>query len=1121
MFKARTYLFIISLLIFLVGEKLSFAQGTQVSFGQNRVQYHDFDWLSYESENFITYYYPGGQELGKFVVIAAEDRVKHLEERLNYALSSKIEILVYNDITDLAQTNIGITEGTYNTGGTNYSEGTKLFLYYDGDHSNMLKMLEKGLAEIYLNSMMAGGNFAEVIQNAVFLNLPSWYVSGLAAFIGEDWNTEYDNKLRRYWNESPKASFHKLSQEDAEFAGHALWHFIFERYGSSAIQNILYLTRINRSVNKGFVFGVGKSFEDVIEDWEVYYQFHAAKDTVNRQSLPDEDILRTKLKKKQGITQLIIAPDGRNIAYAVHKGGSFRVFTQNIETGKKRRIFDGGFKSDNYPHDNSYPLLTWSPSGTTLIGVHEKRDQVKLVEWDVLSRKKRKDDIRNFQRLYHISFAPDGKRLVLSAQNKGQTDIYTYDLSTTRTVQLTNDIFDDLEPVMMRIGGVNGVFFSSNRPDEQIRNATLDSILPVGKFNLYFLNTENQEAPLVKITDDYFGYKHAASVFSQDEFAYLSDENGISNLYKGRLDSMILRVDTLYNEGDRYALDTIYSFSATTRPVTDFPTDVKWMSVAPKVNKWVYAVEGKRKAVIYLSKIPAEELPLRLENTAYRNTWNALQKKDLVVKRTERVTQGEVQALKDLDTLIDQQFTFTFETRYNYSLPTSKEKAARSQVVQDSLSQADETYQAVENKDDQPVIQFRSGRSIPYRAKFSSNYLTTQLDNSVLPFTYQSYSLNGARFNYPNLSGMIMFGTQDLMEDHKIVGGFRIPGNFRGTEVFVSYENLKKRLDKRLLFYRRSNQENYTLLVNNTYTLPVIGKQKTNYIETRLSYPFDVTKSLRLYAGYRNDRLLLGYTDSITRVADIDVNENWSFLKLEFVHDNSKEIQENIYSGFRYKFYSEYFRNWSEKKSNLFTVGFDVRHYTTIYKNFIWANRIAGATSFGQRKVVYYLGGVDTWLNQKFDNSIPVSTTANYAFQAQATNVRGFPMNIRNGNSYMVLNSELRFPVFSFLSKKPIKSAFIRNMQVVGFFDVGSAYKGLTPFNEDNPYTNEQVTPGSGQTPVVVNVDYYRNPTIMGVGGGLRTTLLGYFIRVDFAWGIDGGIVNKKPQWLFSLSKDF
>src|SRR5690606_8873957 len=131
MLKERFQIHILILSIFILSSiNTSMSQGTQVSFGQNRVQFHDFDWVSYDSDHFITYYYPGGQELAKFVVIAAEDRIKKLEEQLNFVLSSKIEILIYNDITDLSQTNIGIAENTYNIGGTNYTDGAKIFLYY-------------------------------------------------------------------------------------------------------------------------------------------------------------------------------------------------------------------------------------------------------------------------------------------------------------------------------------------------------------------------------------------------------------------------------------------------------------------------------------------------------------------------------------------------------------------------------------------------------------------------------------------------------------------------------------------------------------------------------------------------------------------------------------------------------------------------------------------------------------------------------------------------------------------------------------------------------------------------------------------------------------------------------
>jgi hypothetical protein len=1103
------------------------AQGTQIPFGQNRVQFHDFVWSSYESDNFITFFYPGGQELGKFIVLAAEDRIQDLEDRLDYRINDKIEILIYNDITDLAQTNIGLDDETYNLGGKNKIIGNKLFLYFNGNHYDMVKSLERGIAEIFIRSMMAGGNFAEVLQNAVFLNLPPWFASGLSSFIGEDWNTELDNKLRLYFLNNPKASFNKLMQTQPEFAGHALWHFIHERYGKNAIQNILYLTRINRSVNNGFLFAIGTKVEDVITNWNEYYRFHSARDTIGRSLPPGSESIKIKANKNHILTQLKISPDGRQFAYTLHKGGAYKVFIQDIEKKSRKKVFKGGFRSDNYPFDQSYPLLAWSPSGLNLTSVHEKRDQVKLIDYDTEKKKKIKDDLRGFQRIYSISYAPDGRTLVMSAQNRGQTDIYTYFIPSQRTVQVTYDIFDDLEPVMMNIEGVNGIFFTSNRPNENTFSANMDSILPIGRFNLYFYNMDNPDARLVKVTDNLFGFEHAARRWNEDRFAFMTDENGIKNIWYGQMDSILLRYDTIYvNDNGQAIVESIkpiHSFRATTRPMSNAAFNILEMDIAPKVNRLIFLQHTTKRPQVFTARLTEPQYPANLSPTAFRTNWNTLQKIEKTKKMQERVTVEQIESLKDLDTLIARKFDFLFESKFNYMLKTSKEKL--DEAAKEGVEYADtETFYSENietNTGSQPVAVFRPARIVPYRPKFYADFTTTQLDNSVLPFTYQSFSLNGPRFDYPNLSGMISFGTRDLMEDHKISGGFRLPTDFRGTELYVMYDNLKNRLDKQLLYYRRSNREDYGLVLNNQFILPVIGKQKTNFIQTRLSYPFDITKSLRLYAGYRNDRLLLAYTDSITFDADVDVKENWSFLRLEFVHDNSKEVQLNIMNGYRYKFYTEFFRNWTGTRTNLFTVGYDIRHYTTIHKNIIWANRLAGATSFGQSKVIYYLGGVDTWLNPGFDNSIPISNTINYAFQAQATNMRGFSQNIRNGNSYMVLNSEIRIPFISYLVSKPIRSAFIRNMQLISFFDVGAAYKGLTPFNEENPFSNEQVTPGPNQTPVVIDVDYYRNPTVMGTGVGFRTTLLGYFVRVDAAWGIDGRVVNQRPRWLFSFSKDF
>ena len=99
------------------------------------------------------------------------------------------------------------------------------------------------------------------------------------------------------------------------------------------------------------------------------------------------------------------------------------------------------------------------------------------------------------------------------------------------------------------------------------------------------------------------------------------------------------------------------------------------------------------------------------------------------------------------------------------------------------------------------------------------------------------------------------------------------------------------------------------------------------FFETAFSYPFDITKSLVLVFFYRNEHLDIAYTDELSRQLK-DVKENWLSARLEFVHDNSKEIQFNIYNGSAINYLQNFFYNANQKKkSDIFNIGFDIRHY--------------------------------------------------------------------------------------------------------------------------------------------------------------------------------------------------
>jgi hypothetical protein len=234
------------------------------------------------------------------------------------------------------------------------------------------------------------------------------------------------------------------------------------------------------------------------------------------------------------------------------------------------------------------------------------------------------------------------------------------------------------------------------------------------------------------------------------------------------------------------------------------------------------------------------------------------------------------------------------------------------------------------------------------------------------------------------------------------------------------------------------------------------------------------------------------------------------------VYDNTRQLGTNLPLGLRYKLFGEYYKVVEKDGTDMKVIGFDVRHYTKIHRSFIWANRIAGSTSFGDSKLLYYMGGVDNWLIPGFDQSNQIDQTQKYAFQTLATNMRGFKQNVRSGNTFALWSSELRFPVFRYFLNRPLKSDFLNNFQVVGFADIGSAWKGLNPFSEENTFFTREIY----RPPLYITVQVQKDPLVAGYGFGLRSTLFGYFLRADWAWGVEDRTVQPRIFYL-SLCLDF
>jgi hypothetical protein len=340
------------------------------------------------------------------------------------------------------------------------------------------------------------------------------------------------------------------------------------------------------------------------------------------------------------------------------------------------------------------------------------------------------------------------------------------------------------------------------------------------------------------------------------------------------------------------------------------------------------------------------------------------------------------------------------------------------------------------------------------------------------------------------------------------VAGVRLDFNLVNNEYVISIANLKHRLDRELFFHRQSIEE---------LSLYSIVRYRIHELHYILKYPFNPLLSVKGTFALRKDRAIFMSTDQYN-LRQSDVNRYWAIVKGDFTYDATRQLGLNLYDGMRFKLFGEYYYQLEgdDKNTDMAVLGFDIRHYLPIHRNFIWANRFATSTSFGKSKLIYYMGGVDTWLTPKFTREAPIDYSQNYVYQTLATNMRGFYQNVRNGNSFAVLNSELRFPVFRYLANRPLKSDFLNNFQLVGFGDLGTAWTGLTPYSDDNALFTRIIRKGG----LLITVREQRQPFVGGLGFGARARLLGYFIRADYAWGIEDMVINK-PVFYVSLSLDF
>ncbi|CAG5072148.1 Tol-Pal system protein TolB [Dyadobacter sp. CECT 9623] len=1038
---------------------------SQETFGKNRIQYKTFNWKIFRTTNFEIYHYQGGTALAKLTAQYAESEFDKITDILGWTPYSRVKIFLYNSPAELEQSNMGLsTLDNLNEQKLDLSQ-SRVEVAYTGDQVGFRKKLVKDISLLFVYDMLYGGNMKEALQSSLLLTLPEWFMSGTAAYIADGWSPELNDYMRDFFKNRNVRKPTLMTGNDATLVGQSIWNYIAERYGKDKISDILNLTRIIRTEQTSITSTLGiQSYNRFLREWKAYYlnqnknaeQFYAEPSPSWKYKLNEFNVSDASAVIK-------ISQDKKFTAVSEIKNGRYRVYIFDSESGSKKIVRQGKLDLVGGRAKTQPPLLGWFRNNQLAILATEN-DRKNLYIYENIGTKKvkvkLKRNIRGLDQIVDMDVSNDGTMLAVSADKGGQNDLFLISVARASPLALTNDLYDDLSPRFVQ-GSSRKVVFSSNRPVDSVGTGDKGNYKSISSlYTIFEHDGTPRSSNMIKLVQGDGKSKIVPVYADATDIVYLSNGKGVNNLFR-------------YNRA-----------SSSTSQLTNHIQNIRNADVNTKSGgalAYTYLNDGYYVAAYKNSfNIDAAiNTPALTPGTAAAGGGNAAAQPDTAAKAAQQASETPKLALKngEVDTdnyEFDEDVLKSFESRRNRgSFPTTPGALSRPKATRENIAIKGPTN---------------------YKGLFITNDASSDWRiDPIRGFGFaQSISMN------------------DLLENHVIKAGVFLSSNFRNTDLFGEYMNNTYRIDFGARFDRKS-------LYVDTEGAP--QKYRFNQLMFTASYPFSTTSRFSLSPMFSSTRMIDVYI-----LANPDMASNYGGLRSEYVFDNTRVNGMNMMEGTRFKLRYDMHQGLTNGNESFNRVSLDFRHYQKIHRDLILAIRAAASHSGGKAPKQNILGGMENWLGNRKENRTgenPLNfqrDNRDIFFADFATNLRGFNLNRLSGTSYMLVNAELRIPLVKYLYRGAITSSFLRNFQIVGFGDIGTAWTGKGPFSENNSLNTQII--GTEDDPFRATVTNYKNPYLMGYGMGVRTTLFGFYAKFDYAWGVDNGYTNKAIPYV-TLGYDF
>ena len=435
------------------------------SFGQNKVQYRNFDWSFITSPHFDIYYYGDAIDLAQYTAEKGEEAYEQISKHLRWTLRKRVPIIIYHSHNDFQQTNVVLPYMQEGIGGVTELFKNRVVIPFEGDYDQFRHVIHHELVHALINDMIYG-SAQNVASGRVRLRVPLWANEGLAEYLSMNWDTQSDMILRDLAVHEEMPTVQQLQSFLAYKGGQSVWRFIAQKYGREKIGEIFTSMKIVQDAERGFDKAIGMDFESLTKQWHKYLKKEYWPDIDGRDEIEDISIRLTDHKKKKNYYNIApaISPDGSKIAILEDKSGFANITLIDAIDGKYiKRLVKGNRSIDFEELKWLQPGISWSPDNKRIVIAAKAGSKDALYLIDADKPNKREKLTFDLDGIFSASWSPDGNLLAFVGNKVSSSDIYLYDINNRTLKNLTNDIYSDSEPTWSPDGNTIAYVSSRNK----------------------------------------------------------------------------------------------------------------------------------------------------------------------------------------------------------------------------------------------------------------------------------------------------------------------------------------------------------------------------------------------------------------------------------------------------------------------------------------------------------------------------------------------------------------------------------------------------------------------------------------------------------------------------------